>query len=232
MKCEKCGMKLPNDSEFCQYCGKPIRADDNEAIIAEPKIEQFSIPNEPSKPPEESADIKPASNEAVAVAEESQKKLRHHKERKEKPKRYCKRCGGLVERKTKKCTSCGRQPFYKKICFYNKKLRIFTVSALIAVLLFTSIFFCVKYFVTLKNYENSSAEYNSLNKNYSERGRILNTVQRKLSFYESYAAIVPINSNYYHSDYNCSHCNLNNGFYIYSIEAAEYRDYKPCPYCH
>lgn len=220
-------MKLPNDSEFCQYCGHRLTS---LTIDADKTPANAAVPThkESPKSTEESS-----INEAPSPEKEAKEK-RPAKEHKEKPKRYCKKCGGVVERKTKKCTSCGRQPFYKKMCcFFNKKpLRIFTVSTLAAVLLFTSVFFCVKYFIALKNYENSLAEYNSLDKNYSERGRILNTVNRKLSFYESNVAIIPVNSNYYHSYYDCSHCNLKNGFYIYNIEAAEYRDYKPCPYCH
>ncbi len=128
MKCEKCGMKLPNDSEFCQYCGKPIRADDNEHIISESEYKQLPIEEAPINA-EESEEIK---NDIIPAEEGSFKKDRRHKKSKEKQVRYCKKCGGMLEQKTRKCLSCGAQPIIKK---HRALIPITALSVVAAILL-------------------------------------------------------------------------------------------------
>lgn len=128
MKCEKCGMKLPNDSEFCQYCGKPIRADDNEHIFSESENKQLPIEEAPINMGE-SEEIK---NDIIPAEEEPLKKEHQHKKSNERPVRYCKKCGGMLEQKTRKCLSCGAQPIIKK---HRALIPITALSIIAAVLL-------------------------------------------------------------------------------------------------
>ena len=49
MKCEKCGMMLPDDSEFCQYCGSPITPSPISVQIETPSANKPLIEQEPAQ---------------------------------------------------------------------------------------------------------------------------------------------------------------------------------------
>ena len=49
MKCEKCGMMLPDDSEFCQYCGSPITPSPISVRIEAPPANKPLIEQEPAQ---------------------------------------------------------------------------------------------------------------------------------------------------------------------------------------
>ena len=175
MKCEKCGMKLPNDSEFCQYCGQPVKekTDDNEAIVAEPIIEQLPVSNESAEPPIESPDIKSTSNEAVAVVEEYQKKRRYHKERKEKPTVFCKKCGNPLDPSTKKCSSCGAQPFFRK---HRSLMPIVALSIVAAILLGL----CISLFILSNTKDEKITDLESKVRSLESQARINNNTMDRL----------------------------------------------------
>ena len=59
MKCQKCGYALPDDSEFCQYCGSKLYvADEN---IAVPDIPIAELPD--------SADVQQPSQESSTASD-------------------------------------------------------------------------------------------------------------------------------------------------------------------
>ena len=154
MKCLKCGLSLPADSEFCQYCGARLNQDvetelstENPAVTLEPDLstEQSEVQTAPVEP-----DIKvTAFQEVLFLAEDTEETKEPVRVTEECPlddsgvcdvqlepdtteplpipeeepsakptkkkDRYCKRCGGLIDRKTKKCSKCGKQYFRVKI---------------------------------------------------------------------------------------------------------------------
>ena len=101
MICPKCNKSLPVDSEFCQYCGNKIdrvkskSISDKELYVNEIKSTYSSetITNliDNNKPITESI------NKEEKEISNSNKN------------RYCKKCGNLIDLKTKKCSSCGKQ---------------------------------------------------------------------------------------------------------------------------
>lgn len=147
MKCQKCGYALPDDSEFCQYCGSKLYvADEN---IAVPDIPIAELPDsadvqQPSQESSTASDIEDAlppqkeseSASSAAVPENhdtaptldisglkatpNETPVDNHK------KKFCKFCGGLIDTDTKKCSSCGKQ-------FFRYPKRIVGIIALLIV---------------------------------------------------------------------------------------------------
>ena len=94
MKCDKCNNTLPEDSEFCQYCGRKNNTEKMEAT----------------------ADVRLAPGISQSVKNFHINKASNTKGK------YCKSCGGALN-KTKKCTGCGKQYFQlpKRLITFDKK---------------------------------------------------------------------------------------------------------------
>lgn len=131
---------LPDDSEFCQYCGARIKntADKNDAndskeelqmptpdvvvatqektepiITAIPASEPINNPIEPLFIEEDSESPKEAYNNSTETKEERQVDVENPQGTNKKQKtRYCKKCGTMIDPKTKKCPNCN--PLKKK----------------------------------------------------------------------------------------------------------------------
>lgn len=78
----------------------------------------------------------------------------------------------------------------------------------------------------------SSKENEIKNLKESNEDETIENLKNKLtaSFYTEYAGCVGENDYYYHSDPYCDYFD-STSFYIYNIESAEAKGYKPCPYC-
>lgn|GEM_PF-2933510 len=134
MKCIKCNNLLPDDSDFCQYCGARIKntADQNNAndskeklpvppleavlstqekaepiITAIPASELINNPIELCFIEEDSESSEEAYNNSTETKEEKQVDVEVSRGSNKKQKtRYCKKCGTMIDPKTKKCPNC------------------------------------------------------------------------------------------------------------------------------
>lgn len=70
--------------------------------------------------------------------------------------------------------------------------------------------------------KTKSEEYLALNEKYQ-------SLQENYDFYYKFAACVDENNNYYHH-YGCDYFD-DSSFWIYNINAADEKGYKPCPHC-
>lgn len=135
MKCYNCEHLLPDDSEFCQYCGKKITNELplQESTDAKTIIEPIDI-NESAEL--NSINVKKATvqiipsvivkNPPAETVDESGENIIKQKHRN----KFCKLCGGQIDVNTKKCSGCGKQ-YFNGIKFNKVLTTILILSAVI-----------------------------------------------------------------------------------------------------
>ena len=163
--------------------------------------------------------------------------------KKKKPKRvkkkYCCRCGSLINGETMQCTGCGRK-YFKGIRF-NK---IFFIVLSFSLVLLMAISLIIYQYNEIKELKKEYFNIGCTISNLTSQSSILETQQnnelnnlkweyiQELKFFRNHAEIVPDdNSNKYHK-YGCSQLDTSNGYWIYNSKAAESEGYKKCNSCH
>lgn len=156
MKCNNCGRILPDDSEFCQYCGQNLQYkevnEDSSELVAMNLVASDELTSEQPKPVPNEAQMNtntPARKNTCATAK----------------KRYCSHCGEPIHPKTKACTGCGKKAFPLKAILIS-----FGAICVIAGVVFSTVFYFLpeskyKQAVTLmKNnkYESANAIFNQI----------------------------------------------------------------------
>lgn len=224
MKCSYCNHQLPDDSEFCQYCGNKLDKESNTTETT----------NEAPKHIEETIYVS-----SVAKSSNIQPQPHVKKEKKIKVK-YCSRCGALIDFKTKTCTGCGKKYFKIRI---NKFSVVITIMSIVIVALST---LNIYQFTTSNNTNKeliqqlSSLEKQIGNKDSSikylksliddSNEKYLEYLQ-ELNFFRNSAVIVGDDGTKKYHKYNCSKLDTTDGYWIFNEEYAEYKGYKKCSEC-
>lgn len=253
MICDKCKSILPDDSEYCQYCGKKIKSS------FETDESKFSLSSADEKPAERTkADIfgweilrkdpqksTPniedhkivVTNETTNAQEETREEpivavesTAPKKQEKIKPDKYCSRCGNKIDHITKKCTGCGKQYFRG---FKFNKFSI-TVIALVVLLLIS---FGFNVLQILDRNDVASQRDKWIDKADTLQKRVSTLSSQALEnrqiadFVDKYVVFIEDDgSNVYHK-FECYRFKREQ-FYVLNIEWAEVDGYTPCDRCH
>lgn len=130
MKCNECKKDIPDNSEFCPYCGKDLRKSDS------PKTNDQDILNELDNI--KANKIEQNNNTTKASTIQEPEKL------------ICKKCNKELQPNFRRCPYCGskikeKKPKSNKDILNNKKL-IIVLLGIIGVLLIVSTVFITLYF--------------------------------------------------------------------------------------
>lgn len=166
------------------------------------------------------------------------KKAHKAKKVKQPKKKYCSRCGSLIDNKSKQCTGCGKK-YFKGIRF-NK----FTVTIIVFLLVIAA-----SAALNVYQYMDNQGLHDEVDKLESRIKSAQASIDRLISekeelrnnnlessmerfFFSLHAEIVGDDgSNLYHK-YGCEKLDRSNGFWILNTEAAEGEGYVECQYCH
>ena len=194
---------IPDDSEFCQYCGSEIEKPQEPKA---PKCEKCG-----NTLPLDSDFCQYCGNRILKyTAENPSQKTRY----------YCSNCGGLIDNNSRICTQCGKQHFKG---FSSKVI----VAIILAVLLVVSIVVSMILYIQNTKLQDTIEELEVENQQYYDYW--VESFEQ-IAFFDKYVVFVEDDgTNWYHK-YGCYRF-TGDGFWVYSIKSASYQGYEPCPYC-
>ncbi len=187
MRCYNCGQLLPDDSEFCQYCGKKI---ETEISIPKNAVEEVAVDEATETAEIDLPDLGNSTPEnawntiAKIQTEETVKNLNENKKEKRAKRRFCKFCGGQIDTQTKKCIGCGKQ-YFKGIKVNKFLIIVLTLS----ILILTSVILNIVQFIKADELTETIASQNSTissQKNkidlLDEKSGYYDTISKELSY--------------------------------------------------
>lgn len=212
MICNNCKHKLPDDSEFCQYCGSKIEVAEADSNNQSPM--DFVI------------------NDTTTQAKSTPKKEKIVKTK------YCRRCGSLIDNKTKVCTGCGKQ-YFRGFRFTKFSITVIALALVIA----TVSTLCVLQYVST---QELTYEINDLKKQVKNKQSTIDSLEDRVDslqsqvrdnselvdFVDRYVVFVEDNGTKYYHKYGCVFLWDNEPFWAFNIDAAKDNGYRRCPLCH
>lgn len=143
---------------------------------------------------------------------------------------YCKKCGGLIDNKSRRCDGCGKQYF---------KLPKVTLAKIALLLLFCGLVGLNVYqYATHQSTElalnseiqSSEKSLASYKESYIAVSSLNEEMRTELYFWSNSAVICTTTGAKYHH-YGCEHLKDVKSIYIYNVENAKAQGYTPCLDC-
>ena len=138
MKCPHCGNYLPDDSEFCQYCGvklgvlQPADIPDAETSHIGKSVLPDRLPDIVMNIESKTAAGQSHADDALGKGNDvvaSMSTLQRNPTENRRKQIYCKNCGSIIDNATKRCTGCGKQYFRAKLVIpYIAMFALLTLS--------------------------------------------------------------------------------------------------------
>ena len=150
-------------------------------------------------------------------------------------KRYCSRCGSVINDKNKTCTGCGKKYFkgFKHLFgrLFNKQYVTLTiVSFLLLISLIVNIVLAVNTANYSSAYRLSEDEIANYKNNISDLEYELSNLKNRENWIDRNVVFIEDDgTNLYHK-YDCYKFK-GNTYWVHNIEYAVYRGYKPCSWC-
>ena len=145
-------------------------------------------------------------------------------------KKYCSKCGALIDFTTKKCTGCGKQ-YFKGIPSIIYILIILLLLVCLCIMTFSSNSQRSQLQYYKDNYESYKTKYETSQEQINSLREEVQINTNKLQFIDNYVVFIEDDgTNLYHI-YECEEF-VGEEFYVLNTEWAVAEGYKPCSKCH
>ena len=135
--------------------------------------------------------------------------------------KYCSRCGNVIDIETKKCIGCGKQYFHGVVLLRNNWKKIINII--------TVVFLIISIGINIVLLSKVNNQYTGLDKD--DDFSYWSQNHDKVEFIDEHIVFVEDDGTDFYHKYECYKF-VGNYFWAYNIELAEYNGYKPCPLCH
>lgn len=207
------------------------------------EIEETELPSRDIQ--EEVLNMESAVQETEQIGDQTVQQAEQQGKQSGEKKRYCKRCGALVDQETKKCTSCGKQYLH-----VTKHLWIALFAIICCALAGLNILQYTQRVSIEKELKQATATISARAKTVSNQKETISKQRTEISdlkedvnryrtwwaesfgkaeFMDNYVVIVGDSNNKYHK-YGCEDLDLSQ-FYAFNVENARAQGYRACSKC-
>ena len=211
--CTNCDREIPDESEFCPYCGKTVEKKNICSKCGKVVEGEFTFCPYCGSSLLIHADSTSTMQEDVSVLKE-ESASKHAKD---------------TEKSRRKKSAENNNHNYKRTTIIISILLAISLVGNAVLGYYTYHYYDLTWYWYNENVKTEQ-HLNDANAQAQSYKNLFNQYSPAYNFYMDHACIVDDYSDYYHV-YGCPKCDLSR-FLIFNIENAKGQGYSPCPYCH